>query len=62
MNTFCYNCKNRHVLCHKDCKDYEQYRNRLDVIKINKNNEADKYIQSKSKLIQSIRRKGDKNG
>lgn len=44
----CYNCKERHYLCHKDCLVYKNYTNRLETIKKNKKiqNESGSYRPS----------------
>lgn len=58
MKSSCYNCKNRHSLCHKTCEIYAEYRRQLDVIKSNKQDIAYDYIRHKRKRFKS----GGKNG
>lgn len=33
MKNSCLNCKNRTILCHKNCSEYKEYLNELDKIK-----------------------------
>lgn len=49
MNNSCYNCKNRHTLCHSHCETYKAYLKELDVIKRNKSDEMSEYSRVKRK-------------
>lgn len=35
----CLNCENRYLGCHSNCEKYKEYKQYLDVIKINKKKE-----------------------
>lgn len=44
----CLDCEKRHILCHKDCEDYAEYRRQhKEILKAIMPDVADKYIMNK---------------